>query len=509
MNGHRKSDRPVPKKPTNKAGQPAAELVEERGLAKGKSDQQTRSRTQGRTHLHHALGRIREAARKDKGLRFTALWHHVYNVDHLREAYFHLKRDTAAGVDGETWQHYGEELEANLQALSRTLQAGAYRAKPVRRVYIPKPDGRQRPIGVPALEDKIVQRATAAVLQAIYETDFKGFSYGFRPGRSQHHALDALYVGLMRRKVSWVIDADIRGFFDTISHEWTMKFFEHRIGDRRVLRHIRKWLDAGVLEAGEWRRVDRGTPQGGGISPVIANVYLHYAFDLWADQRRRKQAHGEVIVVRYADDIVVGLQHRADAERFQAALQERLGRFSLELNTEKSRLIEFGRFAVGDRRRRGEGKPETFDFLGLTHICGQNRKGNYLVLRQTTRRRMQAKLHAIKRELRDRLHDPIPEVGRWLQAVVVGHNRYYGVPGNGPAMGSFRTQIARLWYRRLRRRSQRARLTWVRMNRLVHRWLPSPRIYHPYPHRRLIVHHPRQEPRALAAHAGICGGGHG
>ena len=327
----------------------------------------------------------------------------------------------------------------------------------------------------------------AEVLQAIYETDFKGFSYGYRPGRSQHNALDALYVGIMRRKVNWVFDADIRGFFDAISHEWTMKFFEHRIADRRVLHHIKKWLDAGVLEDGKWIRQESGTPQGGGISPVIANVYLHYAFDLWAEQWRRKHAGGEVIMVRYADDIVAGLQHRADAVRFRASLRERFCRFGLELNAEKSRLIEFGRFATEDRRRRGQGRPETFDFLGLTHVCGRTRRGKFIVLRRTMRQRLRAKLRGVKQDLRYRLHDPVPEVGQWLRSVLDGHCRYYGVPGNRPALSSFREQVIRHWFRTLRRRSQRTRLTWERMDRLVDRWLPGPQLHHPYPDQRLVV----------------------
>jgi len=488
MNGHGKSDRRVvPEKPPNKAGLPAAEGVEGRSLAEGNPSQQIRFRTQCREDLQPALDRVREAARQDKGLRFTTLWHHVYEVDRLREAYFRLQRDSAAGVDGETWRHYGEDLEVHLQDLSQRLQSGAYHAKPVRRVYIPKSDGSRRPIGVPVLEDKIVQRATSEVVQAIYETDFKGFSYGSRPGRSPHNALDALYVGILRRKVNWVFDVDVRGFFDSISHEWTMKFFEHRIADRRVLRHIQKWLGAGVLEDGKRTRMEKGTPQGGSISPVIANVYLHYVFDLWADQWRRKHARGDVILVRYVDDIVIGFQHRADAERFRRDLVERFHKFSLELNADKSRLVEFGRFAASDRRRRGEGKPETFHFLGFTHICGETRRGKFTVVRQTMRRRLRGKLKEVRLDLRRRLHDPVPEVGQWLRSVIAGHFRYYGVPGNGPALRSFREQVIRDWFRTLRRRSQRTRLNWERMDRLVNRWLPGPRIQHPYPDQRLLV----------------------
>jgi group II intron reverse transcriptase/maturase len=421
-------------------------------------------------------------------MRFTALLHHVYDPARLRAAYFALKRDAAPGVDGETWRHYGEALEDNLRDLAARLQRGAYRAQPVRRAYIAKADGRQRPLGVPVLEDKIVQRATVEVLNAIYETDFLGFSYGFRPGRGQHDALDALYVALLTRKVNWVLDLDIRGFFDTLDHGWLVRFVEHRIADRRVVRLIQKWLRAGVLEEGKRLRVEEGTPQGGSVSPLLANVYLHYGFDLWVQKWRRTRAAGEVIVVRYADDIVLGFQHRADAERFWEELRERLAQFHLELHPDKTRLLEFGPFAAPNRRRRGEGKPETFDFLGFTHICGKKRSnGRFTVLRQTIRKRLQAKLSAVKAELRRRMHRPIPEQGAWLRSVVAGHLRYYGVPMNGPALSLFRHQVGRLWLRTLRRRSQRPRLTWERMQRLIDRWLPPARVCHPYPLRRLGV----------------------
>jgi len=303
MNGRGKSDRPVlPEKSPNKAGQPVAEVMEGRGRAKGNLLQQNASRTPCRTDAPSALEQVRQAARRDRKLRFTALLHHIYNLETLRMAYFGIKREAAPGVDGETWRHYGERLETNLQDLSDRLQRGAYRAKPVRRVYIPKADGRQRPLGVTALEDKIVQRAAVEVLNAIYESDFLGYSYGFRPGRSQHQALDALYTGLLTRQVNWVLDLDIRGFFDGISHEWLVKFVEHRIADRRVVRLIQKWLNAGVLEDGKRIRVEEGTPQGGSASPLLANIYLHYVFDLWVQAWRRKRACGDVIVVRFADD---------------------------------------------------------------------------------------------------------------------------------------------------------------------------------------------------------------
>src|SRR5271167_266961 len=489
-NEYGKSDRPViPAKSPNNAGEPAAEGMEGRGLTKGNPPQQNASRTPSRSDAPSALERVRQAASKDKKLQFTALLHHIYASEMLRMAYFGLKREAAPGVDGETWQHYGETLEANLQDLSHRLKRGAYRAKPVRRVYIEKSDGRKRPLGVPALEDKIVQRAAVDVLNAIYETDFLGFSYGFRRGRSQHNALDALYTGLLTKKVNGVLDLDIRSFFDGISREWLVKFIEHRIADRRVVRLIQKWLHAGVLEEGKRTRAEEGTPQGGSASPLLANVYLHYVFDLWAQAWRRKQARGDMIIVRFADDIVIGFQGKADAERFRAELSERMQKFSLELHPEKTRLLEFGPFAAENRKRRGEGKPETFNFLGFTHICGKKRSdGRFTVLRQTIRKRLQAKLNEVKTELRRRMHDPIPVVGKWLRSVVSGHIRYYGVPRNGPALHAFLWQVGRHWHRVLSRRSQKGRVLWARMKRLIARWLPPARIVHPYPSQRLIVH---------------------
>jgi RNA-directed DNA polymerase len=489
MNERGKSDRPtVPGKSPNKAGQPAAEEMEGRGLTKGNPQQQNASRTLSRTDAPSALERIRQTASKDKKMRFTALLHHVYAFEALRAAYLCLKREASPGVDGETWRHYGEDLEANLQALSHRLKNGAYRAKPVRRVYIPKTDGRLRPLGVTALEDKIVQRATVEVMNAIYETDFRGFSYGFRPGRSQHNALDALYTGLLTKHVNWVLDLDIRGFYDAISHEWLVKFIEHRIADRRVVRLIQKWLNAGVLEDGKRTRTEEGTPQGGSASPLLANIYLHYVFDLWVQAWRQKQAHGDVIVVRYADDIAVGFQRKADAERFWTELTERFRRFRLELHPEKTRLLEFGPFAAANRKQRGEGKPETFDFLGFTHICAKKRSNGYFtVVRQTVRKRLQAKLNAVKAELQLRMHASIPDIGKWLRAVVGGHIRYYGVPMNAAALNLFRYRVGQLWHRTLLRRSQRSHLRRERMQRLVDRWLPPARVYHPFPLRRMGV----------------------
>ncbi len=485
MNGRGKSDRPVvPGKPSNKAPERAAETAEGRGLAEGNSPERNALRTQSRGGAPSALERVRQVASRDRKQRFTALLHHVYDIDRLRQAYHGLKRDAAAGVDGETWRAYGDNLEANLTDLAGRLQRGAYRAKPVRRAFIPKADGRQRPLGVPALEDKLVQRAVVEVLNAIYEADFLGFSYGFRPGRSPHQALDALSVGITTRKVNWVLDADIRSFFDTLRHEWLVRFIEHRVADRRVVRLIQKWLRAGVPEDGKRIVSEVGTVQGGSISPLLANLYLHYVFDLWIQRWRTRQARGDVVVVRFADDFVVGFQHRHEAEQFLAELRERFSKFGLELHPEKTRLIPFGRYAD-----KGGTKPPTFNFLGFTHSSGKSRRGRFIVLRQTMRQRMQAKLRAVKAELARRMHLPIPEQGAYLRSVVAGHIRYYGVPFNGWAISSFRGTLAWLWHRALTRRSQTGgrRLPWDRMQRLVARWLPPARICHPYPSMRLAV----------------------
>ena len=468
----------VPEKSPNK--DQSAEGMEGRELAKGKTLEQNTPRTQGRDGVQSALERIREAA-KDKKQRFTALFHHVYSVEQLRKSYFDLKRNAAPGIDGETWRRYGERLEEHLRDLSGRLKRGAYRARPVVRAYIPKADGRKRPIGLPVLEDKIVQRAAVEVMNAIYEGDFLGFSYGFRPGRSAHQALDILSVGVMTRKVNWVLDADIRGFFDALDHGWLVKCIERRIGDRRIIRLIQKWLKAGVLEEGRWTQSEAGTVQGGSVSPLLANIYLYYVFDQWVHQWRKKQAKGDVIVVRYGDDFIVGFQYRYEAQRLLTDLTQRFGRFGLELHPDKTRVLEFGRFAREDRSRRKEGKPETFNFLGFTHICGLTRKGKFTVLRKTMRTRRQAKLKEVYQEMKRRMHDAIPEQGAYLRAVVGGHIRYYGVPMNSHSISGFRKEVCRLWWKALKRRSHKHRLPWERMKRLVDRWLPLARVCHPYP----------------------------
>jgi RNA-directed DNA polymerase len=481
MHEHGKSDSlVVPAKPPNKATRVVAEVVEERGLAKGNTANPTHPGRSAGQGAPSGLERVREVARGDKEARFTALLHHV-TVERLRAAYRAIRPQAAPGVDGVRWEAYGQALETNLQDLHRRVHAGSYRARPSRRSYIPKVDGRLRPLGIASLEDKILQRAVAEVLNAVYESDFRGFSYGFRPGRNPHHALDALTVGIWRKKVNWVLDADIRDFFTSLDHGWLERFLEHRIADRRILRLIRKWLSAGVIEDGNWSQTVEGAPQGASASPLLANVYLHYVFDLWVDWWRRRHAHGEMIVVRWADDFIVGFEHQADAQRFLAELRERFAKFKLELHPDKTRLIEFGRFAAKNRQARGIGRPETFDFLGFTHICARMRDGRFWVRRITISKRMRAKLREVKDQLKRRRHQPIPEQGQWLASVVRGYRAYYAVPGNRTAVATFRTQVTKLWHEALERRSQRTRIRWVRMDRLATRWLPPARVVHPFP----------------------------
>jgi RNA-directed DNA polymerase len=492
MNGPEKSDSAiVATKLANKVASAAAEQVEPRAGTKGNAGQSRTQRTQRRASVSPGLDRVRQAARQRKKEKFTALLHHV-TIDLLRDAFLALKRRAAPGVDGVTWQDYEAGLEDKLRDLHARVQRGAYRALPVRRRFIPKPGtDKQRPLGIAALEDKIVQRAVVVVLNAIYEEDFLGFSYGFRPGRGQHDALDALSVAICATQVNWILDADIRSFFDGLSQAWLIRFLEHRIGDERVIRLVRKWLKAGVLEEGELSVSETGTPQGAVASPLLANIYLHYVFDLWAQQWRQREAAGNVVFVRYADDIVAGFELEADARRFWDAMRQRFAKFELELHDEKTRLLEFGRNTMGRRQRMGLGKPETFNFLGFTFICGKSRRGPFLLRRQTRRDRMRAKLREVKAELRRRMHAPIPEQGRWLQAVVRGFFAYHAVPTNIRALQAFRHHVMVLWRRALQRRSQRGRLTWPRITRLADDWLPPPRILHPWPSERFAVNHPR------------------
>ena len=505
MNGNGQSDGPVvPANPLNKA--PAAEAGEERGPAKGNTAGETRPGRSAGSGVSSELDRVRQVAARDKDARFTALLHHV-TLSRLRWAYWAISPKAAPGVDGVTWAAYGQDLEERLRDLHERVQQGRYRASPSRRVYIPKADGRQRPLGIATLEDKIVQRAVTEVLNAVYEVDFRGFSYGFRPGRGAHQALDALATGIMRKRVSWVLDADIRDFFGSLDRGWLERFLRHRIADERVLRLIGKWLAAGVIEDGTRTESDKGSPQGASVSPLLANVYLHYVLDLWAEWWRKRHARGDVIIVRFADDFIVGFEYEDDARRFLGELRGRLAKFGLELHPGKTRLIEFGRHAARHRAARGEGKPETFAFLGFTHICATTERGRFWVRRKTDSKRMRAKLKMVKDQLRRRRYLPLPEQGRWLASVIGGHQAYYAVPGNYEAVHAFRTQVSRHWHQALRRRSQKTRLTWARMNRIVTRWLPPTRIMHPFPEARFAATHPRQEPSAVIPHAGICAGG--
>lgn len=495
MHGPEKSDLcEVATKPANACEGPQGESVERRQGAKGNTGKTGMRRTPSQISMFSGLDRVRERARQEKKERFTALLHHI-NVDLLRAAFFWLKRDAAPGVDGLSWREYEQGLEGRLVDLHARVHRGAYRALPSRRKFIPKGTG-LRPLGVAALEDKIVQRAAVEVLNAIYEEDFLGFSYGFRPGRSQHDALDALAFGITRTKVNYILDCDVRSFFDSVSHEWLVRFLEHRIGDPRMIRLIRKWLKAGVMEDGSWAPTESGTPQGSVISPTLANVYLHYSFDLWADRWRHRHARGNVIYVRYADDIVAGFEYEEDAQRFLAGLRERLSRFALTLHPEKTRLIEFGRFAAGNRARRGLGKPETFDFLGFKHICSRTRTGYFQLQRKSRRDRMRVKLRALNIELKRRRHEPIPQQGRWLARVVRGYLAYHAVPTNYPSLSAFIRQVQWLWLRALRRRGQRHRMPWTRFRRLAADFLPRPRILHPWPATRFCVTHPGWKPSA-------------
>jgi group II intron reverse transcriptase/maturase len=496
----------VAAKSPNKAEGSVAEAMEPRAGAEENASQQSTRRTLSRERVTQALERVRQRAREKKKERFTALLHHV-NVDSLRLAFYALKRDAAPGVDGLTWREYEQDLEARLEDLHGRVHRGAYRPQPSRRTYIPKADGSQRPLAIAALEDKIVQGAVVMVLSAIYEEDFLGFSYGFRPGRGPHDALDALVVAITMRKVNYVLDADIRSFFDTVSQDWLIRFVEHRIGDKRIIRLIRKWLKAGVLEDGIVSVSNRGTGQGSVISPLLANIYLHYVFDLWAERYRRREARGDMVMARYADDLVVGFEGEEEARRFLDALATRLEEFALSLHPDKTRLIEFGRQAAANRERRGLKKPETFNFLGFTFICGKSRRGRFLVLRRTRRDRMRAKLKAIKKALQRRMHEAIPEQGRWLRQVVTGFFNYHAVPTNSQALATFLRQVRYLWWRTLHKRSDKDAVPWSKVDALARDWLPKPRILHPWPSVRFARQHPRWEPYALIGHVRFCAGG--
>ena len=491
MHGPEESDSViVAMKPTNKAEQSVAEPVEPRTETKGNADQQSTRRAQDRASVSQALERVRQAARQRKKERFTSLLHHV-DPAMLRTAFYAMKRDAAPGVDGMTRETYEQDLDRRIETLHARVQAGTYRALPSRRSYIPKEDGSKRPLAVAALEDKIVQRAVAAVLSAIHEEDFLGFSYGFRPNRSQHDALDAVIVGISSKKVNYILDADIRSFFTEVSQQWVVRFLEHRIGDKRIIRLVQKWLRSGILEDGIVTIEEKGTGQGSVISPLLSNIYLHYVFDLWAERWRRREATGDMIMVRYADDTVVGFQHENDARRFRDAMRDRLREFSLSLHPEKTRLIEFGRFAAQNCKRRGRSKPETFKFLGFVLICDKSRRGDFRIRRKSRRDRMCAKLREIKEGLRHRMHRPIPETGKWLAQIVAGYFAYHAVPTNSPALSAFRYHVLVLWHRQLCRRSQRARMQWTRMTKLADEFLPPPRVLHPWPSVRFAVRHPR------------------
>ena len=507
MNEREKSDPViVAAKSTNEAERSGSEPMEPRAGTKGNAVQQSTFRTQGRADVSQALERIRHATRRNKKEKFTALLHHL-TVERLEEAFRATAKDASAGVDGVTWEEYEADLDRNLARLHARVHSGTYRATPSRRVYIPKPDGGRRPLAVAALEDKIVQRGVVGVLNAICEEDFLGFSYGFRPGRGAHDALDALATAINRTKVNFIVDADIAKFFDSVSQEWLIRFLEHRIGDKRILHLIQKWLRAGVLEDGRVEVPARGTGQGASISPLLANVYLHYVLDLWAERWRRREAKGDMVIVRYADDAVFGFEYEADARRFLEQMRDRLAAFALSLHPDKTRLIAFGRYAAANRERRGLGKPETFNFLGFTFICGKSRKGGFLLKRKSRGDRVRAKLKEIKEGLRQRRHQPLDRQGQWLAQVVKGWFNYHAVPTNSRALGAFRHHVVDLWRRTLLRRGQRDRTTWRRIDALARRWLPAPKILHPWPESRFAVKHPRWEPYAGVPHVRFCAGG--
>lgn len=473
-------------------GQKLAESVEQRSLTEGNVSGHPAGGAQNPGKAQRGLERIREKARKDKRVRFTSLLHHIDEAQ-LQESYKGLNRRASAGVDGVRWKDYQENQTESLADLHARLHEGTYRALPSKRSRLAKDDGSERKLGITSLEDKIVQQSVGTVLSAIYEEDFVGYSYGFRPERDQHMALDALYVGLTSKPINWVVDLDIQGYFDHMQHDWLIRFVEHRIGDRRIVRLIRRWLKAGVLDGEQWRQTEEGSPQGAVISPLLSNIYLHYVFDLWFKQSRERQKFGEAIVVRYADDIVAGFEHKEEAESFMAELSERLEKFGLKMHPKKTRLLEFGRKAISKRKRAGLGKPETFDFLGFTHIASCNKWGRFFIRRQTIASRQRRKLHKLKKELKKRSHRPVPETGRWLRQVLQGYYQYFGVPYNVKTLSQFRYKVCQLWIKALRRRSQKARrgMTWEKFRLIERYWLPYPRLSHPFPSERFGRLYPR------------------
>ncbi len=444
--------------------------------------------TQSMESLLPRLDRLGKAARKDKSLQFNNLFHHL-NPVLLHKAFYKLNRKAAKGVDGLGWFEYQQNVKENLTALHQRLHNGRYKAQPVKRLWIPKSNGEKRPIGITAIEDKIVQQALVWVLEPIYESDFLGFSYGFRPGRNQHQALDAVYMAISTKKVSWVLDADLKGFFDTIDHQWMMRFLSHRIADKRVLNLVKGWLSAGVMDKHTQLKTWVGTPQGAVISPLLANIYLHYALDLWVHQWRKRHARGDIYIVRYADDFVMGFQYKSDAEQFKFFLQKRLSDFKLSLNESKTKLIEFGRFAISNRQARKECKPKTFDFLGFTHICSVRRSSSqFALLRVSINKKLRDKIREIKEVLRFKINRPPYETGRWLNKVLTGYFNYFAVPRNGHSLNVMRTEVCKLWLKTLRRRSQKGKkLNWQALNRLVRFFIPHTRIRHPYPNQRFCL----------------------
>ena len=482
----------VPVKAANKRAQAPAELPEGRTSTKGNPQDQSTGRTQGRGTVPQAVERIRQAVTRNPKERLTALLHHI-TPNTLRWAFYSLKGGKAAGVDGVTWEEYEEGVEERLLDLNDRVHKGTYRAKPSRRVEIPKPDGGTRPLGIAALEDKIVQKAVVGlILEPIYEPEFLGFSYGFRPGRGAHDALDALAYCIEERKVNWIVDADIQKFFDRIDRGWMIRFLEHRIGDRRVIRLITKWLNAGVMEDGEWKDDMRGTPQGAVVSPVLANIYLHYVLDLWFHKRwRMREAKGEAVIVRYADDYVVGFECKEDAEQFLNDIKERLSEFGLNLHPDKTRLIEFGRHAIEDRKERGERRPETFDFLGFTHYCRKTRKGRFGLGRKPIAKRMARTLKRIGEVLRRWINGKVRDVADWLGSVVRGWLGYYAVPTSYKHLRKFVWWLKRKWLKVLRRRSQKDHFTWERLEGLTEAKWGRVKILHPWPNKRFAVKHLR------------------